>query len=228
MSEPNVAAFFDPEDSGNVERLHPDLQPWVMDGPLGKMLNHPLVQDILFVSWKRANAQYEAKLSRVHEYLVEDRFEDAIWFYERPYRLSMVDEWVRQKRLSLERAGPLLAAVWIDTELPDEVLRQRRWVRLFRRVGFVSDGDARLDELPEHLTVYRGAENVDCPSWTTDLAVARWFAHRFRGPGAVFMALIPKAGVLAVLDGRGEHEVVVDPRLLQEIKEVTDGDVVQA
>lgn len=62
-------------------------------------------------------------------------------------------------------------------EFPERALGMDIWVRLFRRVGFVSDG-APPPATP--LTVYRGAtwgRRRDM-AWTTDRVQAKWFAAR--------------------------------------------------
>jgi hypothetical protein len=54
-------------------------------------------------------------------------------------------------------------------------------------------------------------------AWTTDAERADWFARRWRISGKLayrFTATIEPGGVLALIDGRDEHEVVVDPAML--------------
>jgi hypothetical protein len=69
------------------------------------------------------------------------------------------------------------------------------------------------------LTLYRGCwpEFALGMSWTPDLAIARWFAHRFdiRGHvGCVYSLDVPRELVLGVFSTRAEHEVVVDAEAL--------------
>jgi hypothetical protein len=69
-------------------------------------------------------------------------------------------------------------------------------------------------------------------AWTTDPDIARWFASRMRAadprPAHVYTVTAPPEAVLAVMDdvlgadGRAEHEVVVDPRLLPKLRRLPD------
>lgn len=93
---------------------------------------------------------------------------------------------------------------------------------MFDAVGFVTD---ELDALPQMpITVYRGARK-DRPrgfSWTWNRSLADWFAQRglamFGYPTAVYTLTLPKEMLLALIggtEGRGEREVVVNPRRLR-------------
>lgn len=107
------------------------------------------------------------------------------------------------------------------------------FVRLFERVGFVSDTSA--SQPTEFMTIFRGT--TDTPrrlarglSWTTDLEKARWFSHRFDhllNPRlgieksirpTVWSAEIPPDGILALFYAQGETEVVVNPRRLRKLQ----------
>ena len=75
--------------------------------------------------------------------------------------------------------------------------------------------------------MYRGvtshnADNLKALSWTLDRNKAAWFAHRFGEDGTVYEAQIPKQHIWALLNSRGESEVIVDPRELQDITESQD------
>jgi hypothetical protein len=59
-------------------------------------------------------------------------------------------------------------------------LGQRRWIQLFRMVGFISDSAGTTR--PDHqLLVYRGAtrRRRRRMSWTTNREKAQWFADRY-------------------------------------------------
>ena len=66
------------------------------------------------------------------------------------------------------------------------------------------------------------ADNVLALSWTLDRDKAQWFAHRFGENGTVYEAQITKQHIYAFLNSRGESEVIVDPRGLQDITESQD------
>lgn len=61
--------------------------------------------------------------------------------------------------------------------------------------------------------------NLDPNSWTLDQKTAEWFAHRFDEDGTVYEAQIPKQHILALFNGRGESEVIVEPKFLTDITE---------
>lgn len=85
----------------------------------------------------------------------------------------------------------------------------------------------------EPLTIYRGAtpHRARGMSWTTDPDKARWFTEYREGrssstrPAYVYTVVAPPDAVLADVDaleggegGRGEHEIVVDPRRLPKVR----------
>jgi hypothetical protein len=110
------------------------------------------------------------------------------------------------------------------------------FVRLFERVGFISDYGAARPTEP--MTILRGV--TDTPawlargmSWTTDLDKARWFSHRLDHlldpqlkrlgtitvpQPTVWSAEIAPEGVLALFYEQNELEVVVNPRRLRHLR----------
>ena len=88
-----------------------------------------------------------------------------------------------------------------------------------------ADERARLDELGETVTVYRGVRSsrpggVKALSWTLDQNVAQWFADRYGRQGTVYEAKIDKKHIHALFLGRNESEVIVDPKYLTDITQV--------
>jgi len=83
---------------------------------------------------------------------------------------------------------------------------------------FLSKENRRaFDALPESVEVYRGQE-ADAPvgfSWTTNREKGEWFAQRFamrhKSP-ALLSGTVRKRSVWAIELGRGEDEVLCDPR----------------
>ena len=127
----------------------------------------------------------------------------------------------------------LLGYLWVCTEAPnsDPNLSKIQMLNLFRK----ADPAVLMDEtelqqfrqLEDLVTVYRGvtshnADNVLALSWTLDRDKAQWFAHRFGENGTVYEAQITKQHIYAFLNSRGESEVIVDPRGLQDITESQD------
>ena len=77
-----------------------------------------------------------------------------------------------------------------------------------------------LESLPEVLTIYRGGNTASTPackaySWTLDINTANFFAcRRGTGEGYIAKAIVKKDSVIeALLKGRGEQEILVDPNV---------------
>jgi hypothetical protein len=109
------------------------------------------------------------------------------------------------------------------TALP--IIGERRWVEMFCAAGFVSDTDRTAPTTDQ--TVWRGGPTVTNGygmSWTSDLEIAEWFAHRWsdliRVDAAVYGASVRPAAVLGYAEARGEAEVIVNPRRLPQRREV--------
>ena len=76
-----------------------------------------------------------------------------------------------------------------------------------------------LEEMSEEITVYRGSkedEYYNALSWTTNIYVARKFAHRFNDDGTIFSAKINKTDILAYFEA--EEEVVVNYKRIKDVE----------
>ena len=74
--------------------------------------------------------------------------------------------------------------------------------------------------------MYRGApsERRLGMSWSMSLDTAIWFAKRYdlvSSVGRVFVAEVPPQHVFAILKSRAESEVVVNPRGLRNVREMS-------
>lgn len=130
--------------------------------------------------------------------------------------------------LSLENMSAILGEVWCSIEQGNfnQDMSQEELLELFQ----VSDPNHLMKEqeleafgnLPEEINVYRGVqfqhdENIRSISWTTDPAVANWFAQRFSHNGVVYQAKIDKQYVYAYFLRAEESEPVLDPSKLKEL-----------
>lgn len=131
--------------------------------------------------------------------------------------------------LSQADLSEMLAAAWVGTEQPnlDPNITRPQMISLFKKC----DPEHLMDEnelsafrsLDETLTVYRGVTPINeksvrkSLSWTLDRTVADWFAHRYDQKGKVFTATINSKYVYALFFGRGEAEVIVDPKYLENV-----------
>ena len=66
------------------------------------------------------------------------------------------------------------------------------------------------------------SDNLRALSWTLDYETADWFAHRFDEDGTVYEARIDKAHIFALFNGRGESEIVLDPKHLKDIAQAQE------
>lgn len=133
-----------------------------------------------------------------------------------------------KRYLSQKDFSSILVLAWIKSESPncDVNLKQSELVGMFRQADsqilMTQSERKRLKSLPETVTVYRGvtsynAKNIRVLSWTLDKAKAEWFAHRYGEDGTVYEARIDKSRIVAYFAGRGESEVIIEPRHLKNI-----------
>jgi hypothetical protein len=141
---------------------------------------------------------------------------------------ALLDEWYWRREIGDEGLRALILEVWGMCEWPAQALDEETWLDWFYRIGFVSDRGQPPPAVP--LTVWRGASiarGYRGFSWTTDRAVARWFADREtfvgRRPAGVWEAVVPPGRVLAIHAARdAEPEVIVDPTYFDDL---TDADL---
>lgn len=199
------------------EPLLPELEPYLVETPLGTWVKHPFV--IMPVAKPALINEKYIQLSR---YLEENPYQ--LGMYERPFRLQKLVEWWRNGELDTETIADQLAWAWPDMEgddSADDPFIQDDILPLFYDLGFVSDQpDLLLPEEP--LVVYRGGE-ANGIAWTESLETARWFARRFQENGPVYRAVVSPESILARFWERGEKEVVVDPRDLDDVVLVEPG-----
>lgn len=217
---------------GKGPRLHKDLKARLLDTAAGtQVLNHPLVLDYLYhpVMHRMYNAQYEARQAAVQRHLEEENWEPLLYMYARPWRLLAFDFYACY--MSDSDYWHNLGWIYRDSENLDQL--QPLVVRLLsstrkQRKRLMTAGDRRmLDSLPRGIRVYKGfPEGYDYTSefsFTTNINTAVWFAQRFGSEHPrVLTGRVPKSKVLAYMNDRGEHEILVDPRLVtvDEIKPV--------
>ena len=122
--------------------------------------------------------------------------------------------------------GRFLLHFW-GSDFTPEWMGRDLWLRAFRAVGFASDSGRSPPT--RSLVVYRGAtersllgmSRTTSSGWAKAHADKEWNDELFGpapGPRLVWRAVIPPAGVLARIDNRPEHEVVVDPDFLRSIR----------
>lgn len=146
----------------------------------------------------------------------------------KPYGLTFLK--YARPFLSKSDFSKILCNAWMRSENPnmDPNLTKTELLKMFRSADpatLMTDKERKcLKELDDEVTVYRGitdynAKNVKALSWTLNRGTAKWFATRFGQEGKVYEAQIEKKHILALFLGRGEDEVIVDPKYLQELKQ---------
>jgi len=101
-----------------------------------------------------------------------------------------------------------------------------------------------FNNLPNQVKVYRGVQGDDYSSdhnndwgrkitideldteqigysWTTDKEKGEWFGNRYYQKGFLFEGIVDKRYILCYWNGRKEHEVIIDPIFIENIK-ITD------
>ena len=197
----------------STEDLHPDLVPYVSDGPLGKQLRHPLVYQIGMWGNGFANAYYLQKISDVEKALQNKKYNSYVWLHERPYRIEAFQE--IKHLLSDTAYWKLLADIWTDTE--NQWQNYEEWKDLIgskrgsRHYLMNEEDDQILKSLPDEVTIYRGCQkriNENGLSWTLDKSKAEFFAKRLGKNGIILEKKISKSDIIAVFTSRGESEII--------------------
>lgn len=199
------------------EPLHPDLAPFVVKGPLGPMLKHPLKYELSCVPELYAfiNLTFEKKKQALDEYKAQKNWAQIVWLHERPYRLEAFGRIV--EHLSDEQYWQLLSEIYTDSE---NIWQNRQdWNRFLSSKRkhselFMSESErAFLKSLPEQVTVYRGyvhGKNKRSISHTLSKETAAWFAQRYGSKkGSVLTLTVHRSRIFAYKNVRNEQEVLI-------------------
>lgn len=123
--------------------------------------------------------------------------------------------------MSSEDFAYYLKYSWLDEEDPnqDPTVSREEVLRYFRQADkhyLMKPNDlAHYQNLPNTLTIYRGVSPHRAKlglSWTADQDMAMWYKKRYErdSQGQLLTAVISKKHVLAYIDDRNEHELIVD------------------
>lgn len=211
------------------EELHPDLQSYIENSPIGLCLKHPLVFGMFYSESMNAmyNAQYVAKKEYIKKAIRNKQWNSYIWMHERPYRL---DEFIKiQNNLSDDEYWNLLGEIWSDSEnLWQYGLLLKFLINKNRpnRESMMDDKEKEFfKKLPDEFIIYRGHQikNRLGYSWTLSNWKAKWFAKRLDCKrNGVVQAIVKKEDVVAVLLRRGEFEIIVSPENLENVKAIKE------
>lgn len=126
--------------------------------------------------------------------------------------------------LSQKDYGEILREIWIFTEAQSYYANvssntMLQWFKKADKQYLMNEGEREiLEEMSGEITVYRGSnknEYYNALSWSTDIDVARKFAHRFNDDGTIFSAKINKTDILAYFEA---EEVVVNYKKIKDIE----------
>ena len=117
--------------------------------------------------------------------------------------------------ISPEEWPRAISDAWIIPEWPGQVAPAYGWITLFEYCGYIVDEERveRADDLPELLTLYRGAipKYRRGLAWTSDIKKAKFFANRFNSTsdkqGVVWKVTVPRELVLARFTDRNESDI---------------------
>ena len=209
--------------------LDVELVPYFFTEPLPH-LQHPLVENIFHTDREnaRVNENLRLKKQMIKEYEAEGNYAAIIHCCViKPYRIEYLLKY--RDKMGEAKYWPLLRDVWSMVEN----LWQYKLLLpiLFRgRTGpiremFDPEDWVAFDDMPDQITIHRGCghRNRNGWSWTTDRHKAKWFATRLCEKRPLLLtATIPKTYAHCYLHagGRGEHEVIVNPKLISGIKRV--------
>jgi hypothetical protein len=125
---------------------------------------------------------------------------------------------LREKHVTDEWFLGECASLWRGAD-PDDTDPENLevWRRLYRLNGSHYIRDGRPLPAGQYVTVYRGGAPLEPGiAWSTDPKIARKFANgaglRVRTHGEVIRGEVHRKHVLAYITGRGEAEVIVDPK----------------
>lgn len=211
------------------EDLCPELAACLRHVPEGwDVVHHPLVISIMHIPQLngRVNQQLVAKKKMIEEASDARDWMTYVFGHERPYRAEALES-ISGRVDDDTEWWDLVGRVWTDTENPHECCEA--WEAIFedrdgrdRMMGY--EESERLFLMPDELVVYRGSNAPDKLgsgySWTTDKKVARWFATRYNRRGWITTGTVDKADIVAVIDRRNEHEVIVYPENVRDMKTV--------
>lgn len=161
-----------------------------------------------------------------------DSYDDVWRIYfmiTKPYILDFVSK--IKNYLNPETLGDILIDAWVRSE-GEVAIPRKEVINMFKMAGYenlmTKEEQQVFEELPDPVTVFRGINGITDKerkgySWTLSLDIAAWFSARFKRPfqrDTVLAAEINKADILAYTDARSEKEIIVDPRKLQEVREL--------
>lgn len=151
---------------------------------------------------------------------------DVFYCISKPNRLQFFDIISNIFEIEEPEYSNILKSIWVSTEFPHQHPIPKL-IKLFKRAKpelLMTDEEKSVyNNLSEIVEIYRGLPDKRAKlrglSWTTDYKKAEWFAKRFNGKlSNIYKAQINKKHIFMYTDERKEHECVVNPRGLKNIR----------
>jgi hypothetical protein len=213
------------------EELSDELSEYLSESPFGESLQHPLVQDIMYVPQANGfyNQQFEVKKALLEKSLNKKDWHTFVILHERPYRLDAFEE-IDDFITSRKKRWELLSFVWSDSENIWQLIK--KWKKILKEAREDKDSKffmnteerAFFKKLPREITVYRGwhehfdpltgrkSKNDKGLSYSISKEKAEWFSGRFqRKVSGIKERVISKEDAFAFLSRRSEKEIVIHP-----------------
>ena len=209
------------------EPLHADLKHTVRIVAKMEFISNPFFCGINAHN-AMTNEAFRHQKALADKYLKEKKWLKYILAHEKPYLIQAIID--HGNRLSDKEYWELVAYAWTAVEnlwqykKELEVLltadRKQR-----QKMMDIKEQNA-LIRLPYILTVYRGFQerlNKLGWSWTLDRAKAEWFAKRYHADKRkprLAIGECDRQQVVALFLGRNESEIVINPKLVKNLKTV--------
>jgi hypothetical protein len=212
-------------DMTTPEELHPDLQPYLDDSDRRfPIVHHHFFNGVITPGYcRRVNRIYLTIKEEYEEAAKQRDYRRMIDLVETPYKM----EWLEKLAPEMSDADYWAAlGVWYtEQEFFDQAQLRRLFAvdRPYREHLMDEEDRAALAQLPETFEVHRGyGKTANGWSWTIDRDKAIWFAQRFAGvssdkPPMLATGSVDRSAVVAYFGGRGESEIVVDPKKVKRV-----------
>lgn len=226
-----IAALLDLKAQMTAE-LHPDLVPYLLTGPIGQMIKHPLINEICVIPGMHGhtNRLYEQRKQACATAWKLRDWPRFVFKHERPWRAEALEQCIHLGRLPLDSrtSWQLIKHVWTDSENVDE--NDDFWAGIWEHANAPMSMNKRerkaFEALPDPVPVWHGLERDDADelgfSWTTSEKVGIWFARRFgtmkSRKSYLASGFVPKAMVRAYILDRSEFEIIAFPEDVDGVK----------
>lgn len=207
------------------EPLCEELKPFLdyTDGIGWKAIKHPLFYQIFYEPKlnKIINESFRQKKEYAAKKLADGNYGGYVFLHEQPYRFPVFQSVA--SKFTDQDYWECLSFLLRDTENQwqekGRILKLLQSKRPGREFLMTPEDRDRLSGCDDPITIYRGHQkrNQSGLSWTLNGTIATFFATRYLlsgETGLITTAKVIKKDVIALFEGIGEEEVLVDPRKL--------------